>query len=336
MTIGPPRTTAAGVGQPGGVGRGLMEAIYWHRTDKQQEGDSAAALLETFEDESLSTCEACSTSVMEPPAPLPPLQHQLRHQYQLGHRSCQHQRNSNVLSPARGKGATENWTFLAYLWRCRLRRSGVIPSMMRTSSCSSARQERMRRPCSGGDGPECCLQPVIPGCAGAAGAGSAGAAGAGSAGSAGAAGSGSAVAAGSGSAGAAGAAGAGSAGCAGAAGSGSAGAGSAGSAGAAGSGSAGAAGSGSAGAAGSSSAGAAGAGSAGSAGAGSVGSAGIAEAGSAGSTGAAEAGSAESAGAAEAGSAGSAGVAGAGSGQPASVSESTSHRLEIYRCWSYN
>ncbi|XP_054873029.1 uncharacterized protein LOC129350489 [Amphiprion ocellaris] len=32
MTIGPPRTTTAGVGQPGGVGRGLMEAIYWHRT----------------------------------------------------------------------------------------------------------------------------------------------------------------------------------------------------------------------------------------------------------------------------------------------------------------
>ncbi|XP_054868957.1 uncharacterized protein LOC129349527 [Amphiprion ocellaris] len=128
MTIGPPRTTAAGVGQPGGVGRGLMEAIYWHRTGEQQEGDSAAALLETFEDESLSTCEACSTSVMEPPAPPPPLQHQLQHQYQLGHRPCQHQppaRHSNVLSLARGKGATENWTFQAYLWRCRLRRSGT-------------------------------------------------------------------------------------------------------------------------------------------------------------------------------------------------------------------
>ncbi|XP_054872111.1 circumsporozoite protein-like [Amphiprion ocellaris] len=178
---------------------------------------------------------------MEPPAPLPPLQHQLQHQYQLGHRPCQHQppaRNSNVLSLARGKGATENWTFQAYLWRCRLRRSGVMPSMMRTSGCSSARQERMKQPCSGGDGPECCLQPVIPGCAGAAGAGSAGcagAAGAGSAGSAGAAGAGSAGcagAAGAGSAGCAGAAGAGSAGCAGAAG-----AGSAGSAGAAGAGS---------------------------------------------------------------------------------------------------
>ncbi|XP_054871741.1 uncharacterized protein LOC129350162 [Amphiprion ocellaris] len=29
-----------------------MEAIYWHRTDEQQEGDSAAALLETFKNES--------------------------------------------------------------------------------------------------------------------------------------------------------------------------------------------------------------------------------------------------------------------------------------------
>ncbi|XP_054875452.1 uncharacterized protein LOC129350994 isoform X2 [Amphiprion ocellaris] len=120
------------------------------------------------------------------PSSLPPLQHQLQHQYQLGHRACHHQlpaHNSNVLSPARGKGATENWTFQACLWRCRLRRNGVMPSMMRTSGCSSARQERMKRPCSRGDGPEYCLQPVIPGCAGAAGPGSAGCAGAAGAGS---------------------------------------------------------------------------------------------------------------------------------------------------------